>query len=443
MRAPDDTTAALEPPRGDADGIRAAARRLRSVTAQTTSASAMNGDVSADLSLAWVGAAASMAQGELTSLRDRSMRFLPGFAQAADALDRYAAVVEHTGIEVGHLQRRQRQADEQHRLDLARADLQPDPATRAKVRHLADEQHERVTAQVRSAYGAAMDALSRAGIVAAGVLNQLSDAAVPPAALTGDLPLVSGQVAQASVRPVGRVREGFYDELGEPDLFDRARQVGAWTYNHTAVPVANSAAQVVDAIKEHPEDVAEMLAGAGLIVVGGVGTGAAGGLDATGFGVAAGVPLHVASARTVAAGATAAAHGAIRLGQHAAASDAWWLAEARTEHFSLAGKKPGDPLPDSWRPEVAGKTWKGRVARDGNGEVWQDPLTMAVKDGESENKNVLRIKRPDGRYPNGAVRFYNKYGQALDLNGKPTSRAETHIVIDKDGIYQIPEGWNP
>lgn len=78
--------------------------------------------------------------------------------------------------------------------------------------------------------------------------------------------------------------------------------------------------------------------------------------------------------------------------------------------------------------------WTSRVADNGNGTVWQAP-------GSTGNANTLRVMGPDGRYPNGYVRFYNEHGQPIGLDGKPGLRSDTHIPRGPDGWYELPEGW--
>jgi len=45
---------------------------------------------------------------------------------------------------------------------------------------------------------------------------------------------------------------------------------------------------------------------------------------------------------------------------------------------------------------------------------------------------------PTAEYPKGYVRYYNKYGQPLDVYGKPGPPSATHIPGDYQG--PIP-GW--
>jgi hypothetical protein len=99
-------------------------------------------------------------------------------------------------------------------------------------------------------------------------------------------------------------------------------------------------------------------------------------------------------------------------------------------------RKRGDQLDPATRPPTAGSDWEGHVARNGQGEVWQRP-------GAAYDCDSIRIQDPSARYPHGSVRFYNQYGQPIDLHGKPTGGPTTHIPINPDGTYPVPKGWNP
>ncbi|MEX0428565.1 hypothetical protein AB3X52_13115 [Nocardioides sp. DS6] len=219
---------------------------------------------------------------------------------------------------------------------------------------------------------------------------------------------------------------------------DGLEDAGAWTYNHTVVPGVNGLADVGQAVVEHPGDLLSMLAGAGLMVVGSGGEAGGGLLDATGVGAVAGVPINVAAAAVIASGGTLAAAGGADLAHNAAQNHNTVLNEAHG-----AGRRPGDPLPDESRPSAAGSDWKGRVANNGNGDVWQAPGNVDAPRGSPRNANVFRDCDPDPDYPNGYVRFYNEHGQPLRLDGKPGSDAQTHIPKNPDGSYPVPEGWNP
>lgn len=222
------------------------------------------------------------------------------------------------------------------------------------------------------------------------------------------------------------------------DVADGFVDAGAWAYNHTVVPGVDVLANVGQAIVEHPEDLLSMLAGAGLIVLGAGGEVGGGALDLTGVGALAGVPINIASAAVIASGATLATAGAGDLLMNASHNNNSVLNEAEG-----AGPRPGDPLPESSRPPEAGGGWEGRVANNGKGTVWQDPAYADAPAGSPKNANTFRNAEPDGNYPDGYVRYYNEKGEPIGLDGKPGSKAHTHIAKNPDGTYPVPEGWNP
>jgi PPE family len=94
---------------------------------------------------------------------------------------------------------------------------------------------------------------------------------------------------------------------------------------------------------------------------------------------------------------------------------------------------PSIPLPP---PTGVPPGWVARPAENGMGTVYQQP-------GAVGNSNSIRIMEPraDPRYPNGYVRFTNEHNQPINLDGKPGTRAETHIPRNPDGSFPIPKGW--
>ncbi|WP_101948021.1 PPE domain-containing protein [Mycobacterium sp. 3519A] len=80
--------------------------------------------------------------------------------------------------------------------------------------------------------------------------------------------------------------------------------------------------------------------------------------------------------------------------------------------------------------------WIARPADNGMGTVYQQP-------GAVGNSNSIRIMEPgaDPRSPYGYVRFTNEHNQPINLDGKPGTRAETHIPRNPDGSFPIPRGW--
>ncbi|MFF6956758.1 RHS repeat-associated core domain-containing protein [Streptomyces sp. NPDC008317] len=111
-------------------------------------------------------------------------------------------------------------------------------------------------------------------------------------------------------------------------------------------------------------------------------------------------------------------------------------------YYVLAGKTPVlvhnstpcTPAIGPQRPTGVGDDWVARAADNGKGSVWQKP-------GSTGNADTLRVMNPTGRYPDGYVRFTNKYGQPIGLDGKPGSKADTHIPMNPDGTYPLPVGW--
>jgi RHS repeat-associated protein len=80
--------------------------------------------------------------------------------------------------------------------------------------------------------------------------------------------------------------------------------------------------------------------------------------------------------------------------------------------------------------------WSSRRADNDKGWVYQAPGPHVHKDA-----NSFRVMDPTDMYPNGYVRFYNQIGQPIDVNGKPTGRAETHFPRDWAGPWP-PGPWH-
>jgi hypothetical protein len=107
------------------------------------------------------------------------------------------------------------------------------------------------------------------------------------------------------------------------------------------------------------------------------------------------------------------------------------------EAITAAGRRTTNVLPTSGRTFVTtpgGHTydipagWPGRVADNGKGLVFQKP-------GSTGSNDMIRIMDPTANYPNGYARVHNEYGQPVDVNGKPRSRAETHIPAEYEGPW--------
>ena len=249
-----------------------------------------------------------------------------------------------------------------------------------------------------------------------------------------DGPGSGGGTTQGHTTP--RPQRHWWDEA-----LDGLQDAGAWTYNHTVVPTVDGLANVGQAIIEHPEDLAGLLLGAGMISLGTGGEVGGVALDATGVGAVAGVPINIASAGLIAAGAGVMAMSGGDLVSNAAQNDNQVLDEAKGSERP----SPGDSIADDARPDAAGEGWKGRVSENGKGEVWQKPESAGAPPGSPKNADSVRIMEGTDRYPDGYVRFYNEHGQPVDVNGKPgpAKSPDTHFPIRPDGSYDVPQGWNP
>lgn len=128
-----------------------------------------------------------------------------------------------------------------------------------------------------------------------------------------------------------------------------------------------------------------------------------------------------------------------------------WTQTARVYNLTVAGthtyyvlagetsvlvhnSTPCTPVIGPQLPTGVGDDWVARAADNGKGSVWQKP-------GSTGNADMLRVMNPTGRYPDGYVRFTNKHGQPIGLDGKPGSKADTHIPMNPDGTYPLPAGW--
>lgn len=100
-----------------------------------------------------------------------------------------------------------------------------------------------------------------------------------------------------------------------------------------------------------------------------------------------------------------------------------------------ASRRPVTVRAQISRPSNVPATWSHDSADSGKGDVWQRP-------GATGNADMVRVMEATQRYPHGYVRFYNAYGQPIGLNGKPGSRADTHVPITADGTYKTPQGWH-
>lgn len=442
----------LAVPEGDPAALRWAAARFRRVANRALASASVSGTAAPELSLHWQGSAAATAVMELSQLSARAQRLLPGLDGAGLALTAYADALEHTQGRVRALRARADAARDEHARATAAAHgagIEPLPA--AQLLERADRELDQTMGAIYRSYGNSMDDFMVVSTRCARALARISAAAgagrgiaAVRVDLLAGLHLAQDQIRAASTPPVDQVAEAEPGTWWEGAL-ETAGDAAAWTYNHTAVPLVNGAANVLEAAAEHPEDVIEMALGAGMVVVGAGGEIAGVALDATGVGAVAGVPINIAAAGLVAAGAGAVTHGGSRLADHAALNQNRLLNEVDGPSVGGHRGNAGDPLPDSMRPDTAGANWKGRVANNDKGAVWQDPDSVNPPKGTPSDANSVRIMDPDKRYPKGYVRFYNEHGQPLTLEGRPGPKndASTHIPRHSDGTYEIPRGWAP
>lgn len=75
--------------------------------------------------------------------------------------------------------------------------------------------------------------------------------------------------------------------------------------------------------------------------------------------------------------------------------------------------------------------WLARTVDNGRGTVYQRP-------GAVGNADSIRIMQPTAAYPAGYLRYYNKHGQPLDVQGRPGSLVTTDIPLHHPGPWP---GW--
>ena len=441
-------------PRGHPGELRAAAERLRGVAASSRSTALVRGTAVRDVDIAWSGPAAAAAKSEVATLSARCGAVLPQLGAGGMALRTYADELERAQAAARRLGARADAVLAEHAHEVAAAAvLIPDPALRAAAVTRSEQRRTDRLAAVGREHARVQEDLEAAAARCAAVLERLTpvggDAAGPR--LLEGLPFTVGLIGDALRPPQDPAQPPESDWWAA--VGDAATDTAAWAWNHVVVPVVNTAADVVEAAAEHPEDVVGIGLGVGQVIVGAGGQVGGLALDATGVGAVVGVPVHVASAGLIASGAFTATASAVQLGRHAAANDSMLLKEVKLKEGSRG--MGGEPVPASQRPAAAPSTWLGRIANDGNGVVWQRPPDMCPPP-KICTPNSLRIadpgtkrfKGPSGdrvevEYPFGYTRFYNSGGQALKLDGKPGSESETHLPIRPDGTYDLPQGWNP
>ncbi|GAA6525202.1 hypothetical protein [Intrasporangium sp. DVR] len=443
-------------PKGHPTELRAAADRLGRAADAGQATALVRGTAVEDVDLAWSGPAATAARTEIATLAARCGAVLPQLGAGARALRGYADELERAQAASRRLGARADAVLDEHAHAVAAAQANGlEPTLRAAAIARADAGRAAGLTAVGRERARVQSDLTAAATRCAATLQRLTPPGgdVAGVRMLEGLPLTVGLLQDALRPPEQREHEA-----PEPDWWDTVREAAAEAatagWNHVVVPVVNTAADVVEAVAEHPEDVVGMGVGVGQIILGTGGQVGGVALDLTGAGVAAGVPVHGVSAGLIASGAVTASASAVQLGKHAAANDSMLLKEVQLKHGTHG--MGGQPIPDSLRPRAAGSTWKGHIANDGNGVVWQRPQDRCPPPKVC-TPNSMRINDPGQRhsgggaagervtidYPHGYVRFFNEGGQPLKLDGKPGSHAETHHHIRPDGTYDTPTGWNP
>ncbi len=291
-----------------------------------------------------------------------------------------------------------------------------DRAVRLADQALEEERHHRARSALVASFPTAIFAEDGYQSPLRGQARALARQAV------GEFQVASATCAKALAYEAGKLRP--------PPPPARGGQGGSWWEQGLHV-VENAGGAVVDgfaslgnAAVNHLGDVAGVLGGLGLAGISGLGEGAGAVLDASGVGAIAGVPLDAVSTLGVAAGGGIAMAAMRDLGQHAAGDD-----HVEPIQPSGGGSGEGGNTPPGAKPG-----WASRTADNGRGTVWQQP-------GATGNADMVRIMDPTLRYPYGYVRFYNQYGQPVDLDGQPGPDPETHIPRAPDGSYPLPKGW--
>jgi hypothetical protein len=221
---------------------------------------------------------------------------------------------------------------------------------------------------------------------------------------------------------------GFWDQAGDvwSDVWHGAWDLGA--------DIGNGVMSFGNALVQHPDLMAELIGG--LLLMQGGALMEAGGvaLDLTVVGAPAGIALNVTGAGVITAGAGLAGQAAVRAGIEAVGDDAIRPFEGSGGSGGSGGSEATPGATGGGRPAGVKPGWVRRRVNNDQGWIYQRP--GAVGDADS-----VRIMDPTPQYPNGYVRFTNRYNQPVDLEGKPTGNATTHIPIRPDGTYPLPQGW--
>lgn len=190
-----------------------------------------------------------------------------------------------------------------------------------------------------------------------------------------------------------------------------------WPHVQDAAATAgNIFASLGNAMTNHPDEVLELLGGLAMMAGGSAMEVGGGALDLTGVGAVGGIPLNIAGAGVIAAGAGMAATGGAQLGIHAMTDDR--NAPFRTDHASEAEK--------------------ARRAKEPN-----EKHSGRSKDGtyRSENSDKARVDAAQ-KEADGLKQVGKKLGAEVDttkvrasVDGVPNGRVYDGLVKKPDGTY--------
>ncbi|WP_404392807.1 hypothetical protein [Humibacillus xanthopallidus] len=210
---PGSGTTALPTPPGDTGALRAAAVALRRAAHSAHTTATLRGRLATILPLVWTGSAAEAAVDESIELVRRCTSGLLHLPAAARALERHAALLEHSQHAVARLQRDWDRDVEQHHLAVAAVRLRvgSDPDAAGLIMRLTQE-HEARLVRLSHQHAELRQELDRAANRTAAALAALNDETFPIGTrltattlrdrLIHGLPLASGAAAAADI---GRV----------------------------------------------------------------------------------------------------------------------------------------------------------------------------------------------------------------------------------------------
>jgi len=169
----------------------------------------------------------------------------------------------------------------------------------------------------------------------------------------------------------------------------------------------DGAASFGSAMAHHPGDVAVLMAGIALMGVGAGGEVLGGALDATGIGALGGVPLNVASAGVIDAGAGVAAVAVGDLGRHAATDDRVSPMEGRADGGSGGGGSGGTKT-DRLKEHLTDRDLDA-ARRELDGEV------VATKSGGTPWNHVQEVKEAQNGLLNRISQLKRQLGDTRTL----------------------------